>query len=284
MKKLLLLSFFAFIGMSQINAQWGFCEPDVLYQDSTFGVYPPPLSANNPDGGITEKACVNSDFFFVWTVKVPNMIETTVLNINVDSIIIETQEAAVAAGTEGAVLNLPTGMAYALNPSAGVFTPADSLACITIFGTPEVAGTYDLKIVMTVYSQDLDIFGGSQTFELPSNLIPGAEGNYFLEVLPNGDPSCFVDTDDILASSFSIRNLPNPFSDLTNIEIVADYSDDLTFRVFDLVGNEIHRAIISVTEGLNNHEFDGSRLANGIYMYTIEKEGALVSEKMIINR
>jgi len=275
MKKLLLFSFFAFIGLSQTNAQWGSCEPDVLYQDSTFGVYPPPLSANNPDGGISDKACVNSDFFFVLTVKVPDMIETTVLNISVDSMVIE---------TVGAILNLPDGMSYAMNPTGGIFTPEDSLACITLFGTPTVAGTYDLKIVMTVFSQDLAIFGGSQTFELPSNLIPGAEGNYFLEVLPNGDPGCFVDTDDLLAESFSIRNLPNPFSDYTNIEIVADYSDDLTFRVFDLIGNEIHREEISVTEGINNHEFDGSRLANGIYMYTVEKDGALVSEKMIINR
>lgn len=275
MKKLLLLSFFAIIGMSQTNAQWGSCEPDLIYQDSSFGVYPPPLSANNPDGGITDKACVNSDFFFVWTVRIPEMIETTVLNINVDSIIVESQ---------GAILNLPTGMTYATNPTAGVFIPEDSLACITLFGTPTVAGTYDLKIVMTVYSQDLAIFGGSQTFELPSNLIPGAEGNYFLEVLPNGDPSCFVDTDDLLAESFSIRNLPNPFSDFTNIEITAEYSDDLIFRVFDLVGNEIHREVISVTQGINNHEFDGSRLANGIYMYTVEKDGALVSEKMIINK
>jgi len=284
MKKLLLLSFFVFIGLSQINAQWGSCDPNLIYQDSSFGVFPPPLSAQNPDGGIPDKACVNSQYFFVFTIKVPNMIETTVLNINVDSIIIETAEAASAAGNEGAVLNLPPGMPYGMSPSSGVFTPEDSLACITVFGTPTVADIYDLKIVMTVFSQDLAIFGGSQTFELPSNLIPGAEGNYFLEVLPNGDPGCFVDTDDILAESFSIRNLPNPFSTFTNIEIVANRSDDLTFRVFDLVGNEIHRAEISVNEGINNHEFDGSRLSNGIYMYTIEKDGALVSEKMIINR
>ncbi len=275
MKKLLLLSFFIIIGLNLTNAQWGFCEPDLIYQDSSFGVYPPPLSANNPDGGITEKACVNSDFFFVLTVKIPDMIATTVLNIEVDSIIIETQ---------GAILNLPAGMTYAMNPEGGIFTPEDTLACITLFGTPTIAGTYDLKIVMTVYSQDLAIFGGSQTFELPSNLIPGAEGNYFLEVLPNGDPSCFVDTDDLLAESFSIRNLPNPFSDFTNIEIVAEYSDQLTFRVFDLIGNEIHREVIAVNEGINNHEFDGSRLANGIYMYTVEKDGALVSEKMIIQK
>lgn len=275
MKKLLLLSFFAIIGLCQVNAQWGSCEPNMMYQDSSFGVFPPPLSTANPDGGIPDKACVNSQYFFVLTIKVPTEIETTVLNIEVDSMVIE---------TEGAVLNLPTGMTYAMNPEDGVFTPEDSLACITIFGIPQVADVYDLKIVMTVYSQDLTVFGGSQTFELPSGLIPGAEGNYFLEVLPNGDPGCFVDTDDLLAESFSIRNLPNPFSDYTNIEIVAEYSDDLTFRVFDLVGNEIHREVISVHEGINNHEFDGSRLANGIYMYTVEKDGALVSEKMIINR
>ena len=65
---------------------------------------------------------------------------------------------------------------------------------------------------------------------------------------------------------------------------ISIFVRDLIFRVFDLVGNEVHREVISINEGLNNHEFDGSRLANGIYMYTLEKDGALVSDKMIINR
>ena len=138
---------------------------------------------------------------------------------------------------------------------------------------------------MTIYSQDLILIGNPQVVTLPDPLFPQADGNYYLEVIDEGSPDCFVDSaDDLLAESFSIRNLPNPFSNHTYVEIVAEYSDDLIFRVFDLVGNEVHREVISINEGLNNHEFDGSRLANGIYMYTLEKDGALVSDKMIINR
>jgi hypothetical protein len=275
MKKLLLLSFFSFFLMTSTSAQSGGCVPDILYQDSIFGVYPPPLNMDtNPDGGIPTQACLNSSYYFTWTVKIPETITIGGFAFPIDSIQVE---------ETGAIGNLPPGMEYSLNPTGGIFKPADSLACITIFGSPTMEGTYDLKITLKIYSPLSPT--GPQTFTLPDPTFPETDGNYFLNVLPEGSPDCFiVASDDLLAESFSIRNLPNPFSDYTNIEIVAERSEELIFRVFDLVGNEIHRETISVTQGINNHEFDGGRLANGIYMYTIEKDGALVSEKMIINR
>ena len=276
MKKLLLLSLFSLFCFFSTTAQWATCEPDLTYADSTFGVYPPPLNAANPDGGIPITACKDKDFSFALTLKVPQTIETDLLTITVDSIVV---------ATSGAVTNLPTGMTYSMNPQDGVFTPEDSLACITIWGTPQEEGVFDLKIGLTIYGPELILVGGSQFFELPSPLIPDADGNYYLTVAPNDDPDCFESsTENILASSFSIRNLPNPFSDFTNIEIVADYSEELNFRVFDLIGNEIHRQTLQVHEGINNIEFDGSNLANGIYTYTIEKNGDFVTEKMVINR
>lgn len=261
--------------MNTTSAQSGGCTPDVLYQDSTFGVYPAPLNVDtNPDGGITTQACLNSPYYFTWTVRIPETITIGGFAFPIDSIQVE---------PTGAIVNLPPGMDYSFNPEIGIFKPADSLACITIFGSPTMEGTFDLKITMKIYSPLSPT--GPQTITLPDPTFPETDGNYFLNVLPEGSPDCFiVASDDLLAESFSIRNLPNPFSDYTNIEIVADRSENLIFRVFDLVGNEIHRETISVTQGINNHEFDGGRLANGIYMYTIEKDGALVSEKMIINR
>jgi len=277
MKKLLLFSLFSFFLMNFTSAQSNGCVPNVQYQDSTFGVYPAPYNVDsNPDGGIQEKACVNTPYYFTWTIKIPESVTIACFTATIDSIIVE---------ETGAIVDLPAGMEYSFNPAQGVFVPADSLACITIFGSPEVANTYDLKIAMTIYSQDLILIGNPQVVTLPDPLFPQADGNYYLEVIDEGSPDCFVDSaDDLLAESFSIRNLPNPFSNHTYVEIVAEYSDDLIFRVFDLVGNEVHREVISINEGLNNHEFDGSRLANGIYMYTLEKDGALVSDKMIINR
>lgn len=263
--------------MNSTNAQSDGCIPNVQFQDSTFGVYPAPYHVdNNPDGGITDTACANTPYYFTWTIKIPETITFAGFTVTIDSVIVE---------ETGAIVNLPAGMEYSYNPSSGVFTPADSLACITIFGSPTAVAVHDLKITMTIYSEDLALIGNPQTVTLPDPAFPQTDGNYYLHVKAEGSSNCFVDSaDDLLAESFSIRNLPNPFSDFTYIEIVAERSDDLIFRVFDLVGNEIHREEISVFEGTNNHEFDGSRLANGIYMYTIEKDGALVSEKMIINR
>ncbi|HFC01347.1 MAG TPA: hypothetical protein ENJ53_11125, partial [Phaeodactylibacter sp.] len=101
MKKVLLLSLFSILALAQSFAQWGSCDPDLFYADSTFGVYPPPLSATNPDGGIPEKACQGEDFYFVWTIKIPETIETTTLTISVDSIVV---------AQSGAITNLPIGM------------------------------------------------------------------------------------------------------------------------------------------------------------------------------
>lgn len=278
MKKLLLLSLFSFTLMTLTYAQPDGCVPNAQYQDSTFGVYPAPYHVdNNPDGGIQETACANTPYYFTWTIKIPETITISGFTVNIDSIRVAETDA---------IGNLPAGMEYRFNPESGLFLPSDTIACITIYGSPEVVGIYDLKITMTIYSQDL-LITGSNFFEatLPDPAFPATDGKYELEVVEEGNADCFVDSaDDVLAASFSIRNLPNPFSDFTNIEIVAERSEELIFRVFDLVGNEIHRETISVIQGINNHEFDGGRLANGIYMYTIEKDGALVSEKMIINR
>ena len=231
---------------------------------------------SNPDGGIPITACKDQPFSYALTLKVPEQIVTALLTITVDSIVVE---------TSGAVTGLPMGMTYSMNPTNGVYTPEDSLGCITIWGTPTEEGVFDLKIGLRVYGPELAPVGGSQFFELPSTLIPDADGNYFLTVSPSNDPDCTISSNEnILASSFSIRNLPNPFMDFTNVEIIADYADELNFRVFDLIGNEVHQQFVQVNEGTNYIEFDGSRLANGIYTYTIEKDGDFISEKMVINR
>jgi len=272
MKRLLLVSFFSFLGFIQMNAQFGFCVPDTMFADSTFGVFPPPLNDANPDGGIPEKACLNSDYFFTWTLKIPESIQSGALTIQVDSIVVQ---------QTGSVNNLPPGMQYAMNPPSGVFLPADTLGCITVYGAPTVADSFDLEIVVRLYGP---LAPGGQELTLPGPIPPEAEGLYRLYVEPEGSTECFVNTDDLLAASFSIENTPNPFSNFTNITITAERSDDLNFRVFDLVGNEVHTEAIQVNEGKNNFEFDGSHLSNGIYIYSIEKNGALISDKMVINR
>lgn len=274
MKKFILFSFFACVFTITSNAQATSCVPDVLYQDSVFGVYPPPLSAGNPDGGIPISACRNMAWDYSITVKIPEEVVLQGTTVTLFS---------VEVATTGAVSNLPTGFSYSCNPPDCIFEPADTLGCINLYGvTSDTVGIYDVTIATNIKSSFLPT-GFPVT--LPSNLIDGAEGNYFLNVVDENDPDCFVSNVDVLlAEKFQVRNLPNPFGAFTNIEIRAEQNDELEFRVYDVYGKLLHSRSVDVFTGMNTFQFDGSNLENGVYIYTIGKDGALISDKMIVNR
>lgn len=274
MKKFILFSFFACVFAITSNAQATSCVPDEMYRDSSFGVYPAPLSASNPDGGIPITACQNMAWDFAITVKIPE--EVVLQGTPVTLFSVEVAET-------GAVSGLPTGFSYSCNPPDCIFEPSDTLGCINVYGTTsDPVGMYDVTIATNIKSSFLPT-GFPVT--LPSNLIAGAEGNYFINVVDENDPDCFVSNiDELLAEKFHVRNLPNPFGAFTNIEIRADENDELEFRVFDVYGKLLHSRSVEVFTGMNTFQFDGSDLENGVYIYTLGKNGALISDKMIVNR
>ena len=274
MKKILLFSFFACFYAVTMNAQATSCVPDELYRDSVFGVYPPPLSASNPDGGIQTSACRNMPWDYAITVKIPEEVVLQGTPVTLFSV-----DVAVT----GAVSGLPTGFEYSCNPPDCIFEPSDTLACINVYGTTsDPVGDYDITIATNIKSSFLP---AGFPVTLPSNLIAGAEGNYIIKVSDENNPDCFVsNVDELLAEKFQVRNLPNPFGAFTNIEIVAEQNDELEFRVFDVYGKLLHSQDIAVYTGNNSFQFDGSDLANGVYIYTLGKDGSLISDKMIVNR
>ena len=274
MKKLLLLSFFACLFAITSYAQPTSCVPDEMYRDSTFGVYPAPLSANNPDGGIPITACINMPWDFAITVKIPEEVVLQGTPVTLFS---------VEVALEGAVSGLPDGLTYSCNPPDCIFEPTDTLGCINVYGTTTgPAGQYDVTIATNIKSSFLPT---GFPVVLPSNIIAGAEGNYFINVVDETDPDCFVsNVDELLGEKFQVRNLPNPFGAFTNVEIRAEQNDELEFRVYDVFGKLLHSRDVEVFTGKNTFQFDGSNLENGVYIYTIGKDGALISDKMIVNR
>lgn len=274
MKKILLITFFACLYVVTISAQATSCVPDELYRDSVFGVYPPPINAANPDGGIPITACQNMPWDYAITVKIPEEVVLQGTPVTLFSVEVE---------LTGAVTGLPAGLTYSCNPPDCIFEPSDTLGCINIYGTPtDAVGQYDVLISTNIKSSFLP---AGFPVTLPSNLIAGAEGNYFINIVDENDPDCFVsDVDELLAEKFRVRNLPNPFGAFTNIEINAEESDELEFRVYDVYGKLIYSQDVAVYTGKNSFQFDGSDLTNGVYIYTIGKDGALISDKMIVNR
>ncbi len=270
MKKAILF-FFASLAITFLSAQS--CTPDLLFQDSAAGVYPLPFTEDRPDGGIPNPACINEPYEFVITVKIPPSVSFNGLQVNIDS---------VTVATTGAVQNLPEGMSYACNPPTCVILPED-LSCIVLSGTPTNPadiGVKDITINATVFAANPF---PSLPIVLPDNTgqFDGADGNYFLEVREEGE--CMVtNTRDYLNQQISLVNSPNPFGYETTIEVASLSREELTFEVFDLVGQRVHTEKVTILAGTNRIPFDGSQLQNGIYHYSFSNGESRVSNKMVV--
>lgn len=273
MKQLLLfisISFFTIELAAQV------CWASELYRDSAVGVYPAPYDPDtNPEGGITESACINSPYYYRLTFVIPETVNINGFDLSLDSIVV---------ATEGAVGGLPIGLDYGCNPASCVFKPIDTLACMVIEGTPTIAnapGVYPLTITTKIWT-------GLGNFDVtfPTTIIPGGDGTYDLVLEDENSSNCLigVGTNDYLTKNISVFNSPNPFGSTTNIAVDSKVDETLQFRVFDLLGNLVHHREVEIFQGTNNIEFDGTALATGIYNYTLSTKTAIISKKMVISR
>jgi len=280
MKQLLLL---ITISLFTIELSAQHCQPDELYRDSAVGVYPKPYHpVDNPEGGITESACIGSGYEFVLTFVIPETVNINGWDVQLNSIEIDT--FVPAPNYSSAIGMLPSGMNYECNPGNCIFTPEDTIACMVIMGTPDetnAPGVYNLTIATKLYTSL-----GEFNITFPSSAIPGADGEYNLTLDAAGTGDCTIaSTHDYLTSNINVFNSPNPFGSTTNIEVNSKIDETLQFRVYDMLGNMVHERKVEVFQGVtNNIEFDGTALSNGIYTYTLSTKNAIISNKMVISR
>jgi len=252
-------------------AQFGTCEPDQTYADSSLGVYPLPF---NPDsnalGGITDSACLNKKYQFTFTAALGDTFKIGTTSYPLDSIRI------------GGISNMPDGFGFNTNnPPTNTFYK-NELGCVVIYGTATNdtdLGEHELLISATLYTNGLPI-----PLEFPNPII--YNGHYYLYVLEENDTNCLVvNVDFQYASQFGyVQNLPNPFSTITVIEVESWKSGDYHFQVSDMFGRVVHQRSVRIEEGKNRIAFDGISLAPGLYLYTFSNGQAMVSKKMLISR
>ena len=257
----------------QANAQA--CQPDIRYRDSLVGVYPSPVTAANPNGGITKPACVGRPFSFVFTVKISDTITAFGRKFPLDSLTMT---------TTGAVANLPTGLTYACNPGNCVFKK-NTTGCVVIQGTPAATNTlktYNLVISGKAFSSDpffLLGFPNGYPAEFPGDLFPG---EYRLRLLANNDPGCVSATNDLTEVS-NFTAFPNPTNGKTVITIESSMSDKFEFSLTNIMGQRLETRPLSIQAGTSAFEFNTSHLPNGIYIYALSKGSRVVSNKLIVN-
>ena len=177
------------------------CMPDELYRDSAFAIVPLPRSMDNPDGGIDKPACLNENYEFVFTFKIPLEVSVGGFTVPVDSVLLDTNDPTTITGQ-------PNGVDYACNPPSCNFDPLeDSLVCVVLYGTPDdVLGDYPLKIKIQLYNP---IFTPFYPLDFPNMVLPGFDGDYTIELREEGN--CATTSTTNLNAEFDITARPNPF-------------------------------------------------------------------------
>jgi hypothetical protein len=272
MKKALLTSLVVFSTLVSSFAQFGTCIPDPSFQDSLPGVYPLPFDlATNPNGGIQDSACLNKDYQYNLTAVVGDSLTLGATILLLDSLqILE-------------VNGMPEGFSYACNTPGCKFLK-NEIGCAAIYGkaaNPADLGQHNLTISAMIWVSGLPN-GIPLTFPNPAI----APGNYYLYILEENSPNCVVYTNvsEVNSDFESIRNLPNPFSGITTIEIDSREAGAYQFQVTDMLGRVLHTRGVQINSGLNSIEFDGSNLPDGLYIYSFSNGQSRVARKMLISR
>jgi len=83
---------------------------------------------------------------------------------------------------------------------------------------------------------------------------------------------------------FSLQqNYPNPFNPVTTIQFSILQRNNVTLKVYDVLGNEVATLVNEERDrGVYSVDFDASRLASGLYLYRIQAGSFVETKKMIL--
>jgi photosystem II stability/assembly factor-like uncharacterized protein len=82
---------------------------------------------------------------------------------------------------------------------------------------------------------------------------------------------------------FLSQNYPNPFNPKTTIWYAIPTMSFVTFKIYDVLGNEI-ATLVNEDKSIGNYEveFNASRLASGIYFYQLQAGEFVETKKMVL--
>jgi hypothetical protein len=271
MKKTLLLALFSVV-TTLIIAQTPTCVRDSSILKTGGFVAPAPYHPVNNPVITTKPACIGEPYLQYITLRIPD----TVRLPNLPPLPLVKVQIATKNGTP-AVQGLPAGLTYKCDPENCTFN-ARTLGCITVSGTPTgPTGKFEivLKAIVTA-----SVFGMNSEFEVdfPGPIAPGSQ--FFIVVKNAGE--CTISSNEIPNQIAALRNVPNPFSGSTLLEMDVLEEGAYQLEVFNLLGQRVHHKALRLQPGLNQHPFDAAGLANGTYYYSIRSPKGRAASMLVI--
>lgn len=240
------------------------CTPDSNIPDDAFGVYPLPYDETvSPEGGISDSACLNHRFEFVFTTIAGDSFTFGTTRLPLDSL---------SMPKTGGISGLPKGVSYACDPPSCTF-PKQSKGCVILKGTVKDAsevGDHSLKLSGTLYAN-----GSPSGLKLsfPSPLI--APGTYTLTVLDDNAGKC-QKLDVVTAPQVSIDAYPNPSKGLMRIEVPLELRNG-NVTVYSNTGSIVETRTLANTQSI-----DLSIAEPGLYLINLESNGQLFQKKVVV--
>ena len=79
------------------------------------------------------------------------------------------------------------------------------------------------------------------------------------------------------------QNYPNPFNPTTSIEFSLPYTDFVTLKIYNILGEEVATLVSEkLAAGQYKYDWDASGLASGVYLYKLQTENFVEIKKMLL--
>lgn len=276
-----LLSAIAVIAITATVAQAQPCTPNVLYADSSAGVWPdtfPPACKDDPNG-------------YNLVVDVVTLTDTCVQQpipnfcVYIKGLRINSVTGMPAGFVYAPAYNTQDEGGYWLNGGVDPnWTPVQG--CVLISAPQSAvqnATTGTSTITVTV-----DLLAKAQNPQSPilqnytwlSTLGMAVDYSFPFEV----KDICGNAVNELDATKFSVApNFPNPFSGNTIIPINTVKEENVTVKVYNMLGALVHQTAFQSKVGKNLYAFNASTFAPGVYIYSISNGKETLTRKMTIN-